>query len=422
MLLGIYRFLTGVGAPVVGAYLRFRRMRGREDARRFRERFGRPSVQRPSGKVIWCHAASVGEASSLLLLIEKIREVYVDVSFVLTTGTVTAAHAVEKRLPPYAVHQYVPVDLAAGVSRFLDHWTPMFAIWIESELWPNTLAMLKKRSIPAVLLNARMSERSFRNWSRVSRLARRLLSTFSLCLAQTQADLERFKALGASSVKCVGNLKYVSSPLPFDAAELSRLRAQIGRRPVWLMASTHPGEEEMAVAAHKALAAEHPGLLTVIAPRHPVRGDDVAKFIIASGYVLSRRSLGESIAANTQVYLADTMGEMGLLYSLCSVTVIGGSFEGTGGHNPIEPAHSGSAIVFGPSMHNFSEIEREFVADRAAIGLIGAEEIAPVVARLLVDEAERDRQILAARLLAQRKRSILSKIILEMDPWLRGKK
>jgi len=421
MLLGLYRSLTNLGAPFIGAFLRVRLAKGREDRARFSERFGYPSKPRPDGRLVWCHAASVGEAASLLLLIEKIHEVYPAISFVLTTGTVTAAQMAEKRLPSCAAHQYVPVDLAPCIARFLDHWKPVLAVWIESELWPNTLAALRGRKIPAILLNARMSDKSFRNWYRVRGFAKELLSTFRLCLAQTQSDQGRFVALGARPVKCVGNLKYVSSPLPFDAQELARMREEIKDRPVWLMASTHPGEEDMALAAHRVLSAQHPGLLTVIAPRHAVRGDEVAQSIEASGLPYARRSKGGTITGETQVYLADTMGDMGLLYALCPITVLGGSFGGTGGHNPIEPAQLGSAIVLGTSMYNFSEIEREFIRDRAAIKIEGPDEIAPAVSRLLSDKAVRDYQIQSARLLAEWKRSILNKIILEMDPWLREK-
>ncbi len=421
MLSDIYRSLTVLGAPFVNGYLRLRQLQGREDAERLSERFGHPSKPRPDGRVIWCHAASVGEAASLLLLIEKLREVYLNVSFVFTTGTVTAARMVEKRLPDYALHQYVPIDLVPCIKRFLDHWQPMMAIWTESELWPNTLMSVRKRSIPAILLNARISEKSFRNWYRVKGFARELLSTFSLCLAQTENDKSRFVALGAKPVKCIGNLKYASSPLPFDEAELESLRDQTAWRQVWLMASTHPGEEEMALVAHHALASVQPGALTIIAPRHAVRGDEVAALIETMGLKYARRSKGEKITNETQVYLADTMGEMGLLYALSPVSVIGGSFAGTGGHNPIEPAQAGSAVVFGPSMYNFAEIEREFVIEEAAVRLESSGEIAPAVDRLWSNKDARVLQAEKARLLAERKRSIVKKIILEIDPFLTKK-
>ena len=419
MLLKLYRLLTKLGEPLVRVYLRFRLARGKEDAERFAERFGHASKPRPRGKVIWCHAASVGEASSLLMLIEKIHEQYPNMSIILTTGTVTAARMIEKRLPPYAIHQYAPVDLVPCVTRFLDTWQPKLAIWIESELWPNTLAALRQRHITGILLNARMSERSFRNWYRFKGFAQELLSTFRLCLAQTEGDKSRFIALGARPVKCVGNLKYVSLPLPFDKEELERMREDAEGRFVWLMASTHEGEEEMAIMTDRVLASRHPRLLTIIAPRHPVRGDEIEKLIVSHGLVCTRRSRGERITEKTQVYLADTMGEMGLFYALCSITVLGGSFAGTGGHNPIEPAQLGSAVIFGPSMYNFSEVAREFIANQAAVQVEDVQGIAPVVDRLWMDLAERDRQTRAAQLLADQKRTILSRIMIEMAPLLK---
>jgi len=253
----------------------------------------------------------------------------------------------------------------------------------------------------------------------VKAFSRELLSTFGLCLTQTEADRSRFEALGASAVKCVGNLKYVSSPLPFDPQELDRLRKEVQGRPLWLAASTHPGEEEIILATHKALKEKYPRLLTVIAPRHAVRGDELEALIKTSGLTFARRSKALPIKDETEIYLADTMGEMGLLYFLCPTTFVGGSFSGTGGHNPIEPAWLGSAIVFGPSMYNFSEIEKEFVFSQAAIQVERHEDLAPTVECLLGNEAKRIHQAKAAKDLAEQKRSILGKIMLEIEPWLK---
>ena len=419
MLYSLYRLLTDLGAPFIGLYLRRRRAMGREDAERFAERFGYSSRPRPSGRLIWCHAASVGETSSLLILIKKLHELHPDISVLLTTGTVTAARMIMPRLPSYAVHQYMPIDRVSCLSRFLNHWRPDLAVWIESELWPNTLATLRMRMIPAILLNARMSDKSFRSWYRVRGFARELMSSFSLCLAQTESDKARFIALGAAPVKAIGNLKYASAPLPVDAQELARLRAVLQDRPLWLMASTHRGEEEMAIAAHRELAVLHPRLLTVIAPRHAVRGDEIAQLIAAAGLHCARRSKGEAMGADTQIYLADTMGELGLFYALCPVAVLGGSFVRTGGHNPIEAAQYGAAIIFGPHIYNFSEITREFILAQAAIHLQHANEIAFAVDRLLSQSDERERRVHAARLLADQKSYILDQIIAEMEPWLK---
>jgi len=419
MLSQSYRLLTEIGAPFVSLFLRRRRAKGKEDPVRLAERFGHPSLPRPMGRLVWCHAASVGEASSLLLLIEKMHEAQPDIRFLLTTGTVTAAHTIGARLPSYAFHQYAPVDLRPCVARFLDHWRPLLAIRVESELWPNTLFALRRRRIPAVLLNARMSESSFRRWRWAKKLARELLSGFSLCLAQSESDAERFLALGAFPVKCVGNLKYASSPLPYDGQELMRLQASTESRPLWLMASTHAGEEALALDAHQALAARGANILTVIAPRHAVRGDEIASLIEERGLSCARRSKGESIHPQTQVYLADTMGEMGLFYALCPVAVIGGSFVPIGGHNPIEPAQSSAAIIFGPHMHNFDVIARDFIAAGAALQILGGADIAFAVKQLWEENALRLGLAENAKRFATEKRAVLDSLISELAAWIK---
>jgi 3-deoxy-D-manno-octulosonic-acid transferase len=420
MLSALYRFLTDLGAPVIAYYMRRRLAHGREDAARFDERFGYASRPRPAGRLVWCHGASVGEAMSLLLLIEKMHEAHPDLSVLLTTGTVTAAKLMAERLPSYAVHQYVPIDRVPCIKRFLFHWQPTLAVRIESELWPNTLAALRDSLIPTVMLNARMSDKSFRNWHRAKTFARQLMSTFSLTLAQTEDDKSRFIALGASPVKCVGNLKYASQPLPCVEAELTALQGQIAGRPVWLMASTHRGEEVMALAAHQKLAASRPDLLTVIVPRHAVRGDEISQLAQAQGLRVARRSAHEAITPQTQIYLADTMGELGLFYRLCPITVVGGSFVPVGGHNPIEPALLGTAIIFGPSMFNFAEVAREFVLVDAARQLQHDNELAFAIDFLLSDPAERSNRAYAARVLADQKRHVVDRIIVELEPWLKG--
>ena len=420
MLSTLYRLATDLGAPFIAVYLRRRRAAGREDAERFQERFGHPSLARPAGRLAWCHAASVGEAASLMLLIEKIHDIYPNISILLTTGTVTAARMIAPRLPRYAVHQYVPIDRAPCIERFLKYWQPMLAILIESELWPNTLMSLQAGHVPTILLNARMSDKSFRSWHRAKGFARQLMSGFCLCLAQTENDRGRFIALGASPVKYLGNLKYASAPLPCDTAELANLQAQIGNRPVWVMASTHRGEEEMAFIAHKNLHTKHDDIVTVIAPRHAVRGDEIAQLLTKAGIVFARRSKNEPIKSDTQIYLADTMGELGLFYRLCPIVVLGGSFVRIGGHNPIEPAQLGATIIFGAYMYNFTEIAREFSFANAAIQLKHDNEIAFTVERLLTQPEEREKYAHAASLLADQKRYILDQYLAAMEPWLRN--
>jgi len=418
MLSFAYKLLTDLGAPVIKLYLLKRRKEGREDAERFPERFGEASLPRPNGQLIWCHAASVGEAASLLALIDKLRETYPAIHILVTTGTVTSAHMLEGRLPPRVVHQYMPVDRAPYVKRFLDHWRPNLILWIESELWPNMLVSIRVRQIPAVLLNGRMSEKSFRNWYQFKNWAKEILGTFALCFTQTENEKARFVALGAHHVKCIGNLKYAAKALPCDENELTQMKQAMAGRMAWIMASTHRGEDEIAIAAHKKLSQKWPGLLTIIAPRHARRGEEIAALLAAQNIPFARRSKQDDIAPETGVYLADTMGELGLFYRLSPIACLGGSFVNVGGHNPIEAAQAGCAIIFGPHMHNFSEISREFIHHQAAIQLQSANELAFTLDRLFADNVDRMRLAQAARLLAEQKRSILEHIIGELEPWL----
>ncbi|MDX2027523.1 MAG: 3-deoxy-D-manno-octulosonic acid transferase [Alphaproteobacteria bacterium] len=420
MMSQLYRALTDLGAPVIHLYLRRRLAQGREDAKRFPERLGHASQPRPQGRLIWCHAASVGEAASLLALIERLRVAYPDIHILVTTGTVTSAGMLAGRLPSGVIHQYVPVDRAAYVTRFLDHWKPEFALWVESELWPNMLTALQARVIPVVLLNGRMSDKSFRNWYRVKGWARKLLGAFVLCLTQTEDDRSRFVALGARPARCFGNMKYAAKPLPCDESELMRLRTDIGSRKLWIMASTHRGEEDIALEAHRRLRMKWPDLLTIIVPRHAVRGGEIARRMAEQGISVARRSRGDAIVPETEIYLADTMGELGLFYRLGRIVGIGGSFAPVGGHNLIEAAQLDTAIFFGPHMHNFSDMAREFTNNQAALPLQSANEIVFTIDRLLTSPETRDRYAYAARVLADQKRHILDQIMDALKPWLKS--
>ena len=421
MLSFAYRLATDVAAPVIGLYLYKRRLSGREDSARFGERFGMTTQVRPTGRLVWCHAASVGEAISLLALIEKLRELYPQTNILITTGTVSSARILQKRLPPGVVHQYVPVDRMVYVRRFLDHWRPDLVLWVESELWPNMLAELRARKTPAVLLNGRMSEQSFRRWRLVKGWAQEILQTFSVCFAQTDLERERFTELGAKDARNVGNLKYAAQPLPCDGQALAHLRKVIAARPCWGMMSTHKGEEEIALAVHRRLMAKWPDLLTVIVPRHTERGGEVAAFLQNSGVASARRSRGDALIPETGIYLADTLGELGLFYRLCPIAAVGGSFAKLGGHNPIEPAQLETAIILGPSMYDFSEIVRDFLDRRAARQVKDTAELTSTIERWLEAPDERICYTQAAKLLTDQKQSSLNEIVTTLKPWLEAK-
>jgi 3-deoxy-D-manno-octulosonic-acid transferase len=337
MSLALYRGLTALATPLIHVYLARRRAQGKEDPARFEERRGRATRPRPSGPLIWLHGASVGEAMSVLTLIERLRGERPALSVMLTTGTVTSAALVAERLPTGAFHQYVPVDRPVWVRRFLDHWRPDLALWVESELWPNLVDEVHRRRVPMVLLNGRMSAGSYRRWRRLPGIIAPLLGRFALCLTQDDDQVAHFAGLGAPVVRCVGNLKCASGPLPVDAAALTALHTAVDDRPLWLAASTHDGEETMAADVHRRLAG-HRRLLTIIVPRHATRGPAIAAALGAQGLRVARRGAGEPLDATTEVYVADTIGELGLFYRLAEIAFVGGSLVPHGGHNPLEPA------------------------------------------------------------------------------------
>lgn len=395
-----YKAMTRALAPAVPLLLRRREERGKEDPARRGERFGQASLPRPAGPLVWIHAASVGESLSVLPLIQRLMASREGLHVLVTTGTVTSAKLMRERLPDGAFHQFVPLDHPDYCARFLDHWRPDIGVWVESEFWPNLIVEADRRGVPLALVNARITERSFRSWRRAPRFIANLLARFRLLMAQDAASASRLRGLGAHEVLEPGNLKHDASPLPHDASALAALRGGIGARPLWLASNTHEGEERAAAEAHIALAARHPDLLTVIVPRHPARGPAIARDLAAMGLAVASRSADEPITPSTAIYLGDTLGEMGLFYSLADIVFIGGTLDGTGGHNPFEAAHLGCAIVAGPDDFNFAETYACFEAEGAMRRIARAEDLAAAVGELLGSAAERDRMAAAAARIA----------------------
>ncbi len=418
MMLSLYRLVSDGGAPLIRLYLWLRKARGKEDEARFGERLGFPGRERPKGALCWAHAASVGESLSLLPLIARLITERPGLNVLLSTGTVTSARLMADRLPAGAFHQYIPVDRIAYVRRFLDHWRPDVALWAESEFWPNLLVETSARNIPLILVNGRISPRSFSGWQRFGGLIEEVLGKFDLCLGQSEADAERLRHLGARNAKSVGNLKFSVPPLPVEDRELATLQGTLDGRPRWLAASTHPGEEDMAAGVHRRLAGTHPGLLTVIVPRHPDRGQDIAARLRGQGLAVSRRSVGDTIEPETDIYLADTMGEMGLFFRLVGIVFMGKSLVPLGGQNPLEAARLDCAIVHGPHMMNFEDIAAHMDKDGAAIEVEDEKTLGDTIQRLLGDEAERDRMAAAAGDLAAAEAGVLDAVLGELKPFL----
>ena len=356
MFIKIYNALIYLLYPIaIRGYINKRKEKGKEDIKRFNERIGRPKLKRPEGKLIWFHGASVGESISMLPLISKLLEAYPQAHVMVTTGTTTSAEIMAKRLPERAFHQYIPIDNPAFAKRFLKHWQPDLVLWFESELWPAMLSNIKKRNIPLILVNGRISNKSFKRWQQFDFICKELLDCFSFCLGQSEEDAYRLRVLGAKEAVCLGNLKYAGLPLPIDEKEKASLEKQIGNRPVWLFASTHNDEEAKLGRYLEEMEKSVPNILTIIAPRHPQRGTEIAQTLQDMGLKTALRSAKEKITDKTQVYIADTIGEMGLWYSLCPIVFIGGSLIPHGGQNFIEPSRMRDATLVGPYMHNFTE-------------------------------------------------------------------
>jgi 3-deoxy-D-manno-octulosonic-acid transferase len=352
--LRLYQLASGAGAPLAPHLLARRLNRGKEHPERLAERRGEASLPRPSGPLIWVHGASVGEMLAVVPLIEQLRAQ--NFAVLVTSGTVTSAALAEHRLPDGTLHQFIPLDVPRFVGRFLDHWRPGLALFVESDLWPNLILSCAKRKVPMILINGRLSERSFSRWRRVPGAIAALLGRFDLCLTQSAADAERYSELGAPRVSSTGNLKLDVPAPPVDQAVLERLRSIIGERPVVVAASTHPGEEKAIIDAHCALREKFPTLLTVIAPRHPARGESVADIAKAAGLAAALRSRRAQPMPDIEVYVADTLGELGLIYRLAPIVFMGGSLASHGGQNPIEAIRLGAAVLHGPHVWNFAEL------------------------------------------------------------------
>ena len=358
VILGLYLAFTAAAAPIVRLVLARRAATGREDPGRWREKLGKPGLARPEGPLLWLHAASVGELLSVVGLIGALAQARPDVQLLVTTSTMTSAQLAAERLPARVMHQYLPLDLPGAVAGFLRHWHPDAAVWVESEVWPRLIRQTAARGIPMLLINARMSDRSARRWQRAPVLAAELLGRFTQVFAQDQQTAAHLAALGLppGRLYCLGSLKESATPLPFDAAERARLAALWAARPRWLAASTHAGDEAEVLAAHRLAAAKMPGLLLILAPRHPERGPAVAALARAAGFMVAERAGRHGNAATADVYLADTLGEMGLWFDLAPVAYLGGSLAPVGGHNPYEPVAQGAAVLHGPHIGNFRDV------------------------------------------------------------------
>ena len=388
-----YRVVSGFAGLFAGAWLSSRARKGKEDPARLNERFGRYTQKRPAGALAWLHAASVGESGVALALIEALAARDPALSFLLSTGTRTSADLVARRAPARTTHIYAPIDRVSAVRRFVKHWRPDLGVFVESELWPNLILEADDAGVPLALVNARMSPRSLKRWLNWRAAGQQLTRAFRFACAADARTADALTMLRGAPVGNLGNLKLAAPPPVADPTARIALAEEIAGRPLWLAASTHAGEDEVALAAHARLRLTTPNALLIIAPRHPERGAAIA----ALADKAPRRSQFEHIGA-APVYVADTLGELGLLYESAPVALVAGSLLPTvKGHNPIEPAKLGAAIITGPNVESFQDVFDALIAARGASVVTDADSLAAEVARLWSDAHARDRQTNAAR-------------------------
>lgn len=414
-ILPLYQAVSASFAPLSPLVLYCRRKWRREEDGRIGEKLGWPSMPRPAGPLAWLHGASVGESLALLPLLEKLaaRGFHILVS----TGTTSAAAVIAPRLPAGSLHQFLPLDVPQFLARFLEHWRPDLSLVAESEIWPNLFVEIKRREIPLILVNGRVSQGSFRRWRWLPYFIETLLENVDLCLAQSEADAERFAKLGIRHVKVVGNLKYDVKAPPADRRALASFAGRIGSRPVWVAASTHGGEEEIAMAVHEALMQRFPDLLTIIVPRRARRGDEIAALAAARRLAALQRSRETGHDPLPHLYIADTTGELGLFYRLAGIAFIGKSLiRQGGGQNPIEAAKLGCAVLHGPHVDNFADVYRVLDEARGAATVADADTLARVVALLLADAGKLRKMARAAGLTVQRLAGASNAIMGAIEP------
>ena len=411
-----YQLGSALGTPIASQLLARRQKRGKEHPERLKERLGQPSMPRPKGPLVWVHGASVGEMLAAIALIERLRAQ--DFAVLVTSGTVTSAALAEQRLPNGVTHQFIPLDAPRFVRRFLDHWRPGLALFVESDLWPNLICSSAKRKIPMIIINGRLSERSFKRWRRVPGVIAALLNQFDLCLAQSATDAERYAKLGAPRVSATGNLKLDVPALPADEAALRRLKDIVGKRPVMLAASTHAGEEAAVIGVHRRLRAKFPSLLTIVVPRHPARGESIAEEAKGAGLSVALRSRRAQPMPDIGIYIADTLGELGLMYRLAPIVFMGGSLASHGGQNPIEAIRLGAAIIHGSQVWNFAEIYAALDAARGAQPVADEEALATRLGAWLADPAARQAAADAAAATIKKLSGALERTWTALDPYL----
>ncbi len=419
----LYTLLFHLALPLILVRLLWRARRAPAYSRRIGERFALRLPAFQSGG-IWVHAVSVGESIAAAPMIRELRARHPDLPITVTCMTPTGSERIKALFGDRVQHSYLPYDLPWAASRFLDRLQPELAVVMETELWPNHIHQCARRGIPVALANARLSERSARGYARFARLTAPMLAELSLIAAQTEAEALRFRELGASeaSVQVTGSIKFDLTVDPALPARAAQLRQQWGAetRPVWIGASTHTGEDEILLAAHRLLLAEHPDALLILVPRHPERFRSVHELCCKQGFSTVRRSLEEPPRADTQVMLGDTMGELLFLFALADVAFVGGSLVPTGGHNLLEPAALGKPVLTGLHLFNFLDIAAQMRDAGALVEIGSAPELAASIKRFWNDPEQAERARIAGLGVLQNNQGALERLLAGLGRLLRN--
>ncbi len=353
------KFFSYLLTPFIYILVKKRVYKGLDDGIRYKERFGITNLSpKKNADVIWFHAASIGESVSILPILNEWGKQRPQDQILVTTVTKTSAKIMQDRMPKGCIHQYVPFDLHHWVCRFLDHWAPKKLIVVESEFWLNMILESHNRAIKIYNINGKLSDASFKFWTKYKFLAQHIFPKFLYIFAQSTTDETRYLAVGAKNIDALPNLKYAAAPLPFNEENLKRLTKTCLDRKIWVIASTHAGEEKIICEWHHKLKAHHPNLLTIIIPRHTERSNAIVQLIVAHNLKATIRSQNSTISKNADIYIVDTLGEVGLFYALSPLVLIGGTLvDGIGGHNPIEPGLLGCHVVLGPYSYKLRQIK-----------------------------------------------------------------
>ena len=405
-----YQLLGFLLIPIIKLNIYLRIQSNKEDNKRYIERYGISNIDRPNGHLIWVHAASIGEFKSAATTIEKLHKKF---TILVTTTTLTASNYAIDQFGDKIIHQYSPLDIQIWVNRFLEKWKPSLVLWIESDLWPTTLSLIKKKSIKSYLINSRISPNSFKKWKYIRGFFTKITSAFDEIFAQSPLDKERLEILTQREIKFIGNLKLSSIEKLKDNTELNFFQKKVNNFNIIMLASTHQGEERIFINLIKKLLIKYKNLKIIFAPRHPHRSNSIKKMLDQEK--IHSNLFNNSTNLKEDVLIINSFGKMALYYSLSDIVILGGSFTKMGGHNPIEPAHNNCVVITGPHIYNWENIFLDMINNKACILSKNINELDQTLTSLLQNTKEINLIKIKAKKFANNSFFEIEKIISKID-------